>query len=103
VSTGSITNPKLRSAPSSFGAGITRHLVDLDIAVLEVDRPDPSERRRKGKDDDLDAIKPPAPHYKPGAPDRHNRPRTVPNAREAAVHRGHGRDGYLRIIQILRL
>jgi transposase len=33
----------------SFGAGITRHLVDVDIAVLEVDRPDRSERRRKGK------------------------------------------------------
>lgn len=40
----------------SYGAGITRHLVDVDIVVVEVDRPDRSERRRKGKDDDLDAI-----------------------------------------------
>ena len=40
----------------SYGAGITRHLVDVDVEVLEVDRPDRSDRRRKGKDDDLDAI-----------------------------------------------
>src|ERR687885_1916603 len=38
----------------SYGAGITRHLVDAGIEVLEVDRPDRSDRRRKGKDDDLD-------------------------------------------------
>lgn len=40
----------------SYGAGITRHLTDVDIVVVEVDRPDRSERRRKGKDDDLDAV-----------------------------------------------
>lgn len=40
----------------SYGAGITRHLTQAGIEVLEVDRPDRSERRRKGKDDDLDAI-----------------------------------------------
>src|SRR5436309_3050524 len=40
----------------SYGAGICRHLVDAGIEVLEVDRPDRSDRRRKGKDDDLDAI-----------------------------------------------
>ncbi len=40
----------------SYGAGITRHLTDLDVQVIEVDRPDRSDRRRKGKDDDLDAI-----------------------------------------------
>lgn len=40
----------------SYGAGITRHLGDVDIEVIEVDRPDRSDRRRKGKDDDLDAI-----------------------------------------------
>jgi transposase len=40
----------------SYGAGITRHLADVDIPVVEVDRPDRSDRRRKGKDDDLDAI-----------------------------------------------
>jgi transposase len=40
----------------SYGAGLTRHLVTAGITVLEVDRPDRSDRRRKGKDDDLDAI-----------------------------------------------
>ncbi len=40
----------------SYGAGITRHLIDAGITVLEVDRPDRADRRRKGKDDDLDAI-----------------------------------------------
>src|SRR5436305_6746351 len=40
----------------SYGAGLTRHLVEAGIEVLEVVRPDRSERRRKGKDDDLDAI-----------------------------------------------
>lgn len=40
----------------SYGAGLTRHLAKHDVTVLEVDRPDRSERRRKGKDDDLDAI-----------------------------------------------
>lgn len=40
----------------SYGAGITRHLTDVDVTVIEVDRPDRSDRRRKGKDDDLDAI-----------------------------------------------
>jgi transposase len=40
----------------SYGAGLTRHLVEAGFDVLEVDRPDRSDRRRKGKDDDLDAI-----------------------------------------------
>ena len=40
----------------SYGAGLARHLAAAGIEVLEVDRPDRSERRRKGKDDDLDAI-----------------------------------------------
>jgi transposase len=40
----------------SYGAGITRHLAEAGMHVLEVDRPDRSDRRRKGKDDDLDAI-----------------------------------------------
>jgi transposase len=40
----------------SYGAGITRHLAGAGIEVLEVDRPDRSDRRRKGKDDDLGAI-----------------------------------------------
>src|SRR3954466_10815329 len=40
----------------SYGAGLTRHLATAGITILEVDRPDRSDRRRKGKDDDLDAI-----------------------------------------------
>jgi hypothetical protein len=40
----------------SYGAGISRHLCDAGMEVLEVDRPDRWDRRRKGKDDDLDAI-----------------------------------------------
>lgn len=40
----------------SYGAGLTRHLTKAGVAILEVDLPDRSDRRRKGKDDDLDAI-----------------------------------------------
>lgn len=40
----------------SYGAGLTRHLAKAGVTLLEVDRPDRSDRRRKGKDDDLDAI-----------------------------------------------
>jgi transposase len=40
----------------SYGAGLTRHLAKAGVTTLEVDRPDRSDRRRKGKDDDLDAI-----------------------------------------------
>lgn len=40
----------------SYGAGLTRHLAKAGVVILEVDRPDRSDRRRKGKDDDLDAI-----------------------------------------------
>jgi transposase len=40
----------------SYGAGLTRHLATAGVTILEVDRPDRSDRRRKGKDDDLDAI-----------------------------------------------
>jgi transposase len=40
----------------SYGAGLTRHLAKAGVMILEVDRPDRSDRRRKGKDDDLDAI-----------------------------------------------
>lgn len=40
----------------SYGAGLTRHLAKAGVSILEVDRPDRSDRRRRGKDDDLDAI-----------------------------------------------
>jgi transposase len=39
----------------SYGAGLPRHLEQSDLQVLEVDRPDRSDRRRRGKDDTLDA------------------------------------------------
>jgi len=39
----------------SYGAGVTRHLHDAGIEVFEVDRPDRSDRRLRGKSDTLDA------------------------------------------------
>jgi len=39
----------------SYGAGITRHLSAAGVQVLEVDRPDRSDRRLRGKSDTLDA------------------------------------------------
>jgi transposase len=39
----------------SFGAGLLRFLADYGLAVIEVDRPDRSDRRRNGKSDPLDA------------------------------------------------
>jgi transposase len=40
----------------SYGAGLTRHLHQERIAVVEVDRPNRQRRRRKGKSDPEDAI-----------------------------------------------
>src|ERR687898_141541 len=40
----------------SYGAGLARHLANADIEVLEVDRPDRTDRRRRGKSDTFDAI-----------------------------------------------
>ncbi len=40
----------------SYGAGLTRHLLETGIEVVEVDRPNRQERRRTGKSDPLDAI-----------------------------------------------
>jgi len=39
----------------SFGAGLLRFLADYRMTVIEVDRPDRSDRRRNGKSDPLDA------------------------------------------------
>jgi transposase len=39
----------------SWGAGLARYLTGRDVVVLEVNRPDRQERRRRGKDDPLDA------------------------------------------------
>ena len=41
---------------SSYGAGLTRHLLGEGVAVVEVDRPNRQRRRRKGKSDPEDAI-----------------------------------------------
>ena len=38
-----------------YGAGLLRFLADYGMAVVEVDRPDRSARRRNGKSDPLDA------------------------------------------------
>jgi transposase len=40
----------------SYGAGLTRHLHELGVAVVEVDRPNRQERRRAGKSDPADAV-----------------------------------------------
>jgi len=40
----------------SYGAGLTRHLHDAGIQVVEVDRPNRQRRRRAGKSDTHDAI-----------------------------------------------
>lgn len=40
----------------SYGAGICRHLSSAGVEVVEVNRPDRSQRRRRGKSDGLDAV-----------------------------------------------
>ena len=40
----------------SYGAGLTRHLLGHQVAVVEVDRPNRQRRRRKGKSDPEDAV-----------------------------------------------
>jgi transposase len=39
----------------SYGAALTRQLLGADITVVDVNRPDPSARRRRGKSDTVDA------------------------------------------------
>jgi transposase len=39
----------------SYGAGLTRHLLDHGVKVVEVDRPDRRLRRQRGKSDPIDA------------------------------------------------
>lgn len=39
----------------TYGAGLLRHLQAVGVEVLEVTAPDKQDRRRRGKDDDLDA------------------------------------------------
>ena len=40
----------------SYGAGLTRHLLGHQVAVVEVDRPNRQRRRRTGKSDPEDAV-----------------------------------------------
>lgn len=72
----------------SYGAGLTRHLAKADVTILEVDRPDRSDRRRKGKDDDLDAIS-------AARAALHQRRTTVPKSRDGAVEA-------LRVLRVTR-
>ncbi|GAB6857838.1 IS110 family RNA-guided transposase [Microbacterium xylanilyticum] len=72
----------------SYGAGLTRHLAKNDVVVLEVDRPDRSDRRRKGKDDDLDAIN-------AARAALHERRTTIPKSKDGAVEA-------LRILRVAR-
>lgn len=70
----------------SYGAGVTRHLAEAGIEVLEVFRPDRADRRLRGKSDDLDAI----------------------NAARAALHERRTttpktRDGLVESLRVLRL
>jgi transposase len=41
---------------SSYGAGLTRVLLDAGVEVIEVDRPNRQVRRRQGKSDPIDAV-----------------------------------------------
>jgi transposase len=40
----------------SYGVGLTRHLLDEGVEVIEVDRPNRQRRRKRGKSDPQDAI-----------------------------------------------
>ena len=40
----------------SYGAGLTRFLMEAGVDVVEVDRPNRQERRRRGKSDPIDAV-----------------------------------------------
>ena len=72
----------------SYGAGLTRHLAKAGVTVLEVDRPDRSDRRRKGKDDDLDAIN-------AARAAKTNRRTTTPKSKDGAVES-------LRVLRVTR-
>lgn len=72
----------------SYGAGLTRHLAKAGITILEVDRPDRSDRRRKGKDDNLDAIN-------AARAALHGRRSTIPKSKAGAVEA-------LRVLRVTR-
>src|SRR3954466_8001940 len=70
----------------SYGAGLTRHLAKAGVTILEVDRPDRSDRHRKGKDDELDAI---------------NAARAALHQRRTAIPKS--KDGAVEALRILRV
>jgi transposase len=72
----------------SYGAGLTRYLAKAGVTVLEVDRPDRSDRRRKGKDDDLDAIN-------AARAALHQRRTVIPKSKDGAVEA-------LRVLRVAR-
>jgi transposase len=69
----------------SYGAGITRHLGQARIEIVEIDRPDHADRRRNGKDDDLDTI----------SAALHNRRSSTPKSNDGAVEA-------LRVLRVTR-
>ena len=48
----------------TYGAGLARYLGATGVTVVEVNRPDRSARRAKGKSDPLDAYAAPGPRYR---------------------------------------
>lgn len=51
---GTLTRVGVEST-GTYGAGLLRHLQAAGVTVLEVTAPDKQDRRRRGKDDDIDA------------------------------------------------
>ena len=52
----------------SYGAGLLRFMQQANVAVLEVTTPDKQDRRRRGKNDDLDAQNGPMPPLQASGP-----------------------------------
>lgn len=61
-----------------YGAGLTRHLQQAGVTVMEVDHPDRRARRRQGKSDPLDA-------YAAAAAAHSGRATTIPKQRDGDV------------------
>jgi transposase len=52
----------------SYGAGLLRFMQQSGVVVLEVTTPDKQDRRRRGKNDDLDRRTPPTPPLQASGP-----------------------------------
>jgi transposase len=70
----------------TYGAGLSRFLIEAGVAVLEVNRPDRSARRSRGKSDDLDA---------------ETAARAVLSGQATAIPKSH--DGAIEAIRVLRM